>query len=178
MMKKLDNFSQYRITKNGEVWVCIDGELLHPIQPRINNCGYGRVKLRDDNGNNVEKLVHRLVAIAYIPNPEGKPQVNHKDCNKLNNNVENLEWCTPMENSKHYWNHKKALHSSYGGVALEVQNGRNYKMSKIKRSLPENVDITTEEGVEAAQKSWELSKYTVEELEAELNKRGWKVVSK
>lgn len=51
-------------------------------------------------------------------------------------------------------------------------------MSKIKRSLPEDVDITTEEGVEAAQKSWELSKYTVEELEAELNKRGWKVVSK
>ena len=51
-------------------------------------------------------------------------------------------------------------------------------MSNIKRALAEDVDITTEEGVAEAQRLWELSKYTVEELAKELDKRGWVVVSK
>lgn len=62
--------------------------------------GYLGVTLTKDK-KRYPKKVHRLVAQAFIDNPENKPQVNHKDCNKQNNCVDNLEWCTNSENQIH-----------------------------------------------------------------------------
>lgn len=62
--------------------------------------GYSIVHLYE-NGKRKTVQVHRLIALAFIPNPLGKKEVNHKDGNKLNNKVENLEWVTPSENLSH-----------------------------------------------------------------------------
>ena len=88
------SLNDYEITKDGKVinkkwgW--------REVKPQPNGKGYLRVHIAGKS-----RFVHRLVAEKYIPNPENKPQVNHKDGNKLNNSVENLEWVTNLENRKH-----------------------------------------------------------------------------
>lgn len=67
------------------------------LKTYIQNCGYEQIKFT----SGIHKQVHRLVAEAFIDNPLNKKYVNHKDGNKLNNTVDNLEWCTNSENILH-----------------------------------------------------------------------------
>ena len=71
------------------------------LQPETTGCGYLRVLLIDREGKRSHLSVHRIVAKAYIPNPNNLPQVNHKDGNKRNNHISNLEWCTSQQNNVH-----------------------------------------------------------------------------
>lgn len=63
--------------------------------------GYRYVVLRDSTGRETRHMVHRLVAMTFLPNPHRFPCVNHIDGNKLNNSVGNLEWCTHSQNVRH-----------------------------------------------------------------------------
>ena len=84
----------YEISNTGQVRNVKTGRIL---KNNINNSGYYLVTLYKDR---IPKTfcIHRLVALAFIPNPNNLPEVNHKDENKLNNRIDNLEWCTSKYN--------------------------------------------------------------------------------
>ena len=86
----------YEVSENGEVRNVKTQKVLSPR----NSTSYSMLALFN-NGKRKDLKVHRLVAKSFLPNPQNKPQVNHKDGNKLNNHFENLEWCTNSENQKH-----------------------------------------------------------------------------
>lgn len=70
------------------------------LKSQKDNKGYNRIRVTI-NGKKMSFKIHREVAKAFIPNPDNLPQVNHKDCNKDNNTVSNLEWVTNKENCHH-----------------------------------------------------------------------------
>lgn len=94
--KAIKGFEEYQISTSGQV-KARSGKIL---APNNNGFGYLHVHLMKDGAIHVKKI-HRLVAEAFIDNPQAKPQVNHKDGNKSNNTVDNLEWATRSENMKH-----------------------------------------------------------------------------
>lgn len=85
-------------TRGGVRTALRKGKILTQI-PKRNN--YMVVSLTRNVGDKKQPLVHRIVASAFLPNPENRPQVNHIDGNKANNKVSNLEWCTALENTRH-----------------------------------------------------------------------------
>lgn len=92
-------YENYMITTHGEVFNVNTRKYLKNVE---DGRGYYFVTLyKDGKGKNYR--IHYLVASHFINNKENKPQVNHIDGNKLNNNVKNLEWATPSENIKHAW---------------------------------------------------------------------------
>lgn len=97
--KTISGFSNYEISNTGKVRNKITKYIL---KGRVTKTGYYQVNIKNDDTNKfVNQYIHRLVALAFIKNPENKKQVNHIDGDKSNNNVENLEWVTASENQKH-----------------------------------------------------------------------------
>ena len=107
-MKILNFAKNYGVTKCGQVW-SLKRKTKHgeySEKPKLkkltsNSSGYLVTSVIDNNGVKKIWLVHRLVALAFIPNEDNKPVVNHIDGVKHNNTVHNLEWCTSEYNNKH-----------------------------------------------------------------------------
>lgn len=101
------------------------------LKPTTNKDGYVRVGMRK-NKKQFSKTVHRLVAEAFIPNPNNLPEVNHLDGNKQNNRAENLSWCTAKQNQKHSLEMglRRASELNGGGV-IHVTKEVNDKINKI-----------------------------------------------
>lgn len=94
-VRSVDRYKMHNTSKTGQVF--IEGQML---KQGLNHKGYSMVWL-SYNSKKKSIAVHRLVAIAFVPNPNGLPQVNHIDGNKQNNHISNLEWCDNSQNQLH-----------------------------------------------------------------------------
>lgn len=133
-MKQIQDFPKYYITETGKVFKKNMTGVMKEVKPFLNHNNYLRVQIYKD-GKPYKRFVHRLVIESYAGLEEGK-QVNHKDGNKLNNNIENLEWVTPSENIQHAI--KSGL-MSFGYlekkvVAVDMSTGEELRFKSLKEA--------------------------------------------
>ena len=119
--KQIEGYPGYEISNFGRVKSSLyyNGTNERILKQRISK-GYCRVLLIKDKGR-YSKQVHRLVGLAFIGNPENKPQINHKDGVKTNNHVDNLEWATAKENR---------LHAAKNGLTAKGERNANSKLTE------------------------------------------------
>lgn len=110
MWKKIEEADCYEVSDKGEVRRTVYTDSFHKklngteqiVRQYFDKDGYKRVHLSLGNGIVKQRMVHRLVALAFIPNNNPlRNQINHLNGNKADNRVENLEWCTQSENRQH-----------------------------------------------------------------------------
>ena len=126
--KTIKGFENYKVSNTGKVYSLAKNKVM---KPWIISSGYYAVYLVDREVSK-HMLVYRLVALNFIDNPLNKPQVNHIDGDKLNNNVDNLEWTTASENI----NHNKVLGRLDTHTAREALN-------KVQTKAVNQLDIET-----------------------------------
>ena len=118
----IEGFPDYLITSQGRV-ISLKYGKMKELNQRKTYGGYMLVTL-SKNGERYDKTVHRLVAQAFIPNPENKTEVNHIDEDKTNNQVSNLEWMTHKQNLNHGSRNERA------GKAISKTNGDGRRKGK------------------------------------------------
>ena len=119
MKKQIKDFPDYYITTDGKI-ISYKFKTPRIMKTWFQKSGYENIKL-NKNGISYHFLVHRLVAEAFIPNDKNLPEVNHKDKNRANNNVSNLEWCNRVDN----------LYDSY----TTLSPTRNFKECSLYRKI-------------------------------------------
>ena len=128
----------YQVSNLGRVKSSYTNRIL---KGRKHTHGYLMVNLYK-NSNVSNKMIHRLVAQAFIPNPENKPQVNHVDEDKTNNVVSNIEWMTATENINHgTHNERMAKTKSIPIIAINIKTGESqefYGTNECARQLDLN----------------------------------------
>ena len=129
--KKIKGFERYSVSNLGNVRNDISGKILS--QRKASN-GYLRVNLRTGKISYEKPTVvhvHRLVAETFLPTISGKNYVNHIDGNKENNRAQNLEWCTPQENSEHAYKTNPDYRKNCNDNIIKAQNACRKKIIRL-----------------------------------------------
>lgn len=127
--KQIEGYEDYFIYEDGRVFSTKSDKFL---KHNISSCGYPSVELFNNEGS-ARKTIHRLVAEAFIPNPNNYPQINHIDENKLNPSVENLEWCT----AKYNMNYGIGAKTRHSKIDYSTQKRKdNMRAAAMKRRRP------------------------------------------
>lgn len=139
LWKDIQGFENYQISNFGRIKSkerIVENTACRYLKPEkiikthVMKSGYLAVVLRDEKQKKHLLKTHRLVAEAFIPNPENKPQVNHIDGNKANSRVDNLEWCTPKQNTNHAI--ENGLRKKYSGNNIQRIYQINCNTKEIK----------------------------------------------
>ena len=127
--KRIAGYEDYFIYEDGRVFSTKSNKFL---KHNVSSCGYPSVELFNSEGSS-RKTVHRLVAEAFIPNPDNYPQINHIDENKLNSSAENLEWCT----AKYNMNYGVGAKMRHSKIDYSTQARKdNMRAAAMKRRRP------------------------------------------
>ena len=120
--KDIEGYEGYQVSNMGRVRSFKYGKV-RILKPVANKNGYLKVQLYKNNSLKTI-FIHRLVAMAFIPNPNNLPQVNHKDEDKTNNIVSNLEWCDAKYNSN-YGTARKRMIEKIQKVVIQIDKNTN-----------------------------------------------------
>lgn len=128
---KIKESPDYYVTDTGCLYSRKNGRF-RKLKLKPTHDGYFLARFQKTGKERIVLGIHRLVAQTFIPNPDNKPEVNHKDGNKANNNVSNLEWVTHGENIKHSYDFLGRKHGMLG------RKGKNSSYSKKIQQIKDN----------------------------------------
>lgn len=158
-IKKIKGLDKFYITENGLVYrIDYQGDLIE-CRRQVIESGYARIGLVS-RGVQKYYLVHRLVASAFIKNEDNLPIVNHKDCDKLNNDYRNLEWCT------HKYNMQHASRSGLLSVDKKTKWKRKFILGEAQKMLDDGMSINE------ISKIYGVTTETIRQKGAKYSKRG------
>lgn len=150
--KVIEEFPDYTASIDGRIWSKKSKKYMKTF---ISHSGY-RIATLYKTGIGMKKVsLHRLLAKVFIPNPENKIWINHKDGNKLNNSLENLEWCTPSENNKHAYD---------SGLNIAKKGEAHYSSKLTNRQREEILKLYGVESQKQISKQYGVSTTTIHEL--------------
>ena len=141
MKMKETKYRGYFATEDGRIW----SEKSHKFLSMSMRGMYLRVTLFLNDKTRKSFAVHRLIAETFIPNPLNLPQINHIDENKLNNNVNNLEWVTVRQNANHATRNERISKKNKEVFAnTEVKRGKHPEAQKIQMCDPKTKEVLKE----------------------------------